>query len=310
MNNMRANRLSVEARARRAAAGITTLVRTMDTLRSKRGCPWDREQTHASLRPHLIEESYEAVEAIDRRDFSALAGELGDVLFQCVFHAQIAAEDGRFDLADSIDAITTKLIRRHPHVFTADGRPLPAGRGRGTNIRTSQAVKEQWEQIKAREQGNAGQKRRILSGVPASLPSLLRAYEIGRRVAAVGFDWQRPSDVVDKIDEEVRELRAALGESPARAAEDLGDLLFAIANLARKIGLEPESALREANAKFTRRFDAVEEDFERRGRSVHGATLDEMEDVWQRNKVSRASSSHPTSGRAASGRARRGRRSR
>jgi MazG family protein len=292
-------RLTVDVRAKRAGARLAKLVRTINTLRSKQGCPWDREQTHASLRPHLIEESYEAVEAIDRGDDEALASEMGDVLFQCVFHAQIAAEDGRFDLADSIEAITAKLIRRHPHVFTPAGRPLSAGRRRGNTIRTSQAVKEQWEQIKAREQGNAGQKRRILAGVPASLPSLLRAYEIGRRVAAVGFEWQHPSDVVNKIEEEVRELREALDESPARAAEELGDLLFAVANLARKIGLEPESALREANAKFTRRFEAVEEHFEQRGRSVHDATLEEMEGVWQKNKL-RQKALRPRSGQARS----------
>lgn len=281
----RKRRLTIDARARRASARLAKLVRTMDTLRSKQGCPWDREQTHASLRPHLIEETYEAIEAIDRGDFASLATELGDVLFQCVFHAQIAAETGRFDLADSIDAITAKLIRRHPHVFTPSGRTLPAGRRRGTGIRTSKAVKEQWEQIKAREQTAAGEKRRILAGVPAALPALLRAYEIGRRVGAVGFDWQRHADVIDKIDEEVRELRGALDESPARAAEELGDLLFAVANLARKIGIEPESALREANAKFTKRFGAVEEHFEARGRSVHDATLEEMEEAWTQIKL-------------------------
>jgi MazG family protein len=274
-----------EARARRAGTRLAKLVRTMDTLRSKQGCAWDREQTHASLRPHLIEETYEAVEAIDRGDLGSLAGELGDVLFQCVFHAQIAAEAGRFDLADSIDAITAKLIRRHPHVFTPGGRVLPARRRGTSGIRTPAAVKEQWEQIKAREQAAAGAKRRILAGVPTSLPALLGAYEIGRRVAAVGFEWERPADVVDKMDEEVREIRGALNESPARAAEELGDLLFAIVNLARKLGVEPESALREANAKFTKRFGAVEEDLEARGQNVHDATLEEMEAVWTQIKA-------------------------
>jgi len=275
---------SVAVRARRAQTGIARLVRIMDTLRSARGCPWDREQTHATLRPHLIEEAYEAVERIDRADFAGLASELGDVLFQCVFHAQIAAESGRFDLADSIEAIAAKLIRRHPHVFTASGRPLPPNSRRRAGIRTSKAVKTQWEHIKAREQSAAGEKKRTLSGVPASLPSLLRAYEIGRRVGAVGFDWPQAGSVMDKIEEETRELRDALSESPARAGEELGDLLFAVANLARKLGLEPESALREANAKFTRRFDAVEAHFESRGRSVHDATLEEMEAVWQEIK--------------------------
>lgn len=268
----------VAARARRAAAELSRLVRIMDTLRH--GCPWDRAQTHASLRPHFIEETYEAIDAIDRHAWDALAGELGDVLFQCVFHAQIAAEAGRFEMADSIAAISAKLIRRHPHVFSPDGRALSAARRRSSRIQTPAAVKEQWEQIKAREQKSASTRPRVLSGVPRSLPALLRAYEVGRRVAAVGFDWSKAADVVDKIDEEVRELREALGESPERAAEELGDLLFSLANLARKLGVEPESALRAANNKFTDRFDALEAEFERRGRSVHQADLAEMEDVW------------------------------
>jgi ATP diphosphatase len=251
----------------------------MDTLRH--GCPWDRAQTHASLRPHFIEETYEAIDAIDRRAWDALAGELGDVLFQCVFHAQIAAEAGRFEMADSIAAISAKLVRRHPHVFSPDGRALSAARRRHSRIRTPAAVKEQWEQIKAREQKTASTRPRVLAGVPRSLPALLRAYEVGRRVAAVGFDWSKATDVVDKIDEEVRELREALGESPQRAAEELGDLLFSLANLARKLGVEPESALRAANNKFTDRFDALESEFERRGGSVHQARLEEMEEVWR-----------------------------
>ena len=268
------------ARARRAATAFARLVRVMHTLRSPQGCPWDREQTHASLRPHLLEETYEAIETIDRGDLEALPAELGDVLFQCVFHAQIAAEEGRFDIADAVDAITGKLIRRHPHVFTASGRPLGSASRRKSRIRTATAVKEQWEQIKAGEQARAGVARRVLKGVPGSLPSLQRAHEIGRRVAAVGFDWARATDVLDKMDEEVRELRAAVIEGPARASEEMGDLLFSIANLARKLGIEPESALRMANDKFTRRFDALEAWFEARGRSVHGAALDEMEAAW------------------------------
>jgi MazG family protein len=270
----------VDARARRAAAAFARLVRVMETLRSPDGCPWDREQTHASLRPHLLEETYEAIEAIDRGDLDSLPAELGDVLFQCVFHAQIAAEDGRFDITDAVNAITQKLIRRHPHVFTPSGRPLARGARQKTTIRTATAVKEQWEVIKAREQARAGAATRVLKGVPGSLPALQRAHEIGRRVAAVGFDWARADDVVDKMDEEVRELRAALAESPRRAAEELGDFLFSLANLARKLGIEPESSLREANDKFTRRFDALEQWFERRNRSVHGATLEEMETAW------------------------------
>jgi MazG family protein len=269
-----------DARARRAASAFARLVRVMQILRSPDGCPWDREQTHASLRPHLLEETYEAIETIDRGDLDALPAELGDVLFQCVFHAQIAAEEGRFDITDAVSAITEKLVRRHPHVFTASGRPLTRATRRRSRIQTATAVKEQWEQIKAGEQARAGAARRVLKGVPASLPALQRAHEIGRRVSAVGFDWARAADVLDKMDEEVRELRDAVEEGPARAAEEMGDLLFSLANLARKLGIEPESALRAANDKFTRRFDALEAWFEARDRSVHGATLDEMETAW------------------------------
>jgi ATP diphosphatase len=273
--------LTIDRRARRAAAAIARLVRVMAVLRSPAGCPWDREQTHHTLRGHLIEETYEAIDALDRGDLDGLAGELGDVLFQCVFHAQIAAEAGRFELATSIAAITAKLIRRHPHVFRASGRPLTAAERRRAGIGTSGAVKEQWERIKAGEQAAAGTKKRVLSGVPKTMPALLRAHEIGRRVAAVGFDWNAPDQVVDKIDEEARELRAALTEGPDRAAEEMGDLLFSIANLARKLGIEPESALRAANEKFTHRFTAIEAALERQGRTVHDADTAELESLWQ-----------------------------
>jgi len=264
-------------------------VRIMDALRAPGGCPWDRRQTHASLRAFLLEETYEALDAIDREDWRALPGELGDVLLQCVFHAQIGAERRRFDAADAADAIVGKLIRRHPHVFTAAGRPLPRRDPRRRSATTPAAVKQQWARIKARERAagpttDTSPAGTVLAGVPRALPALLRAHEIGTRVAGVGFDWARTADVMDKIDEEARELRAALDESPARAAEELGDLLFSIANLARRLHVEPESALRAANDKFTRRFAALEADFDRRGRSVHDATHDEMEAAWQRLK--------------------------
>lgn len=264
---------------------MSRLVRIMATLRSKHGCPWDRKQTHESLRPFLLEETYEALDALDRGDLKALPGELGDVLFQCVFHAQIAAEAGEFEMADALSAITAKLIRRHPHVFTASGRPIARGKSaRARHPRTPAAVLTQWEQLKAAEQKDAGVEKRLLSGVPSSLPALLRAYEIGNRVAAVGFDWPDTTGVVDKIEEEVRELREAVAQSPARAAEELGDLLFSIANLARKLNVEPEAALRGASEKFSKRFSAVEADLERRGSSVHAATTEEMEAAWQRVK--------------------------
>jgi ATP diphosphatase len=271
-------RRRVDARARRAAAAFARLVRVMDTLRSAHGCP---------------EETYEAVETIDRGDLDALPAELGDVLFQCVFHAQIAAEAGRFEIATAVDAITEKLIRRHPHVFTSSGRPLSASARRRHAVRTSTAVKEQWERIKSREQAAAGTTKRILKGVPTSLPALQRAHEIGRRVAAVGFDWARATDVVDKMDEEVRELRMALTESPVRASEELGDLLFSLANLSRKLGIEPESSLRQANDKFTRRFDALEAWFETQNRTIHQATLEEMEAGWAEVKKLKAKGRRP-----------------
>jgi len=251
----------------------------MATLRGPDGCPWDREQTPRSLRPFLLEETYEALDAIDRGDEGELSGELGDVLFQCVFQAQIAAESGRFDIADSLDAITRKLIRRHPHVFTPSGRALGRAK-RPASLGSAPAVLEQWERLKAKEQASSGAPIRLLSGVPRTLPSLARAHEIGARVAAIGFDWARSTDVVDKIEEEVRELRAALGEHPARATEELGDLLFSLANLARKLGLEPESALREANDKFTRRFAALEDWMTAHSGTIHEATLEDLERAW------------------------------
>ena len=305
----RTNPADTATRAGRAGRAFAKLVRIMATLRSAAGCPWDRQQSHASLRPFLLEETYEALEAIDRNDLAALRGELGDVLFQCVFHAQIAAETGHFGISDAIEAIAEKLIRRHPHVFTAAGRPLSRPTRRQRRVRTATGVVEQWERIKAREQTAAGEQPRILAGVPRSLPALLRAQEIGARVAAVGFDWPRAADVLDKVDEEVRELREAVHESPARAAEEFGDLLFAIANLARKLGVDPESALRQANDKFAGRFEQVEATLEAAGRSVHDASLEEMERAWQTVKTAAARQSS-SAGRRPSPRARRARRSR
>lgn len=266
-----------KAPALKSSAGreFQKLVDIMRRLRGPRGCPWDREQTLASLRGFVLEETYEVLDAIDRADHAALQGEIGDLLFEGVFLAQIASDDGHFAVTDSLRAITTKLIRRHPHVF-----------GAGAIIRTPGQVVEQWEQIKAREQSDAGERRSLLRGVPRALPSLLRAHEIGSRVAAVGFDWAAASDVVAKIEEEVAEVRRAVdSEGAARTEEEVGDLLFSIANLARKLGIEPESALRKANEKFSARFEALEHNFEARGQSVHDATLEEMEAEWQRVKV-------------------------
>jgi MazG family protein len=256
-----------------AGAEFQKLVDIMARLRGPNGCPWDREQTVETLRPFVLEETYEVLDAIDRGDHDGLRGEIGDHLFEGVFLAQIETDEGRFTVADSLHHVTEKLVRRHPHVF-----------GDTAGIDTPGRVVEQWEQIKAREGKGAERRQTLLSGVPRAMPALARANEIGTRVAAVGFDWAKTEDVVAKIEEEVAELREATRETRERAEEEMGDLLFSIANLARKMGIDPESALRKANEKFTARFTALEQTFESRGQSLQDATLEEMESVWQEIK--------------------------
>ena len=261
-----------------AGARFERLVEIMRTLRSPGGCAWDREQTVASLRPFVLEEAYEVVEAMDRNDRASLCEELGDLLLEAVFVAQICAEDGDFTIADAADAVTAKLIRRHPHVF---------GEGAGAGDLSPVEVKRQWERIKREERADAPADRAtLLDGIPEALPSLLRASRIGARAANVGFDWDEAEQVIDKADEEIAELRDAIAAgSPAPIEEEIGDLLFTIANAARKLRVDPESALRTANAKFTRRFRAVEQRLEDRGRTVHDASPDELEREWQAVKT-------------------------
>jgi MazG family protein len=262
-----------------AGALFEELVQIMGRLRAPDGCPWDREQTIRTLRPFVLEETYELLDALDREDYDAIRQELGDFLLEAVFIAQICEEEGRFSIADSIRAISEKLIRRHPHVFDADGSaPL-----------TPRQVKEKWEDIKAKEREHEGAREKtLLSGVPQSLPSLLRAYELSTRAATVGFDWVKPGDVVDKIEEEVKELREAVADHGRRsheAEEELGDLFFALANLARKMGVEPEAALRVANEKFQRRFEAMERHVNADGHRLKDLTLDQLEQEWQKAKA-------------------------
>lgn len=246
------------------------LVDIMVRLRAADGCPWDREQTIESLRSFVLEETYEVLDAIDRADHEDLRGEIGDFLFEGVFLAQIETDEQRFTVTDSLRHIVEKLVRRHPHVF-----------GTTEGVTTPGQVLEQWEEIKAKEQQSSGQRKSLLKGVPKALPSLLRAHEIGTRVAAVGFDWAHTDDVLGKIEEEVAELREAVAnEGRERAEEEMGDLLFSIAQLARQLDIEPESALRKANEKFTKRFDALEHTFQARGQSLQDATLEQMEAVW------------------------------
>lgn len=261
------------------------LVEIMRTLRAPDGCPWDRKQTHASLRPFVLEETYEVLEAIESGTPDDLKEELGDFLFEAVFLAQISEEAGHFSIGDALQGIADKLVRRHPHVFDRESLDPSL---------TSEQVVEKWEALKARERALAGKAvappkpKTTMSGVPKTLPALLRAYEISARAAAVGFDWAGPADVLDKIEEEVAEVRqevesGAMGDL-SRAEEEMGDLLFAMANLSRKLGIEPESALRNAADKFTARFDRLEASFGAQGRTLSRSTLDEMEAEWQRLK--------------------------
>ena len=267
-----------------AGARLDRLLDIMRRLRAPDGCPWDREQTLASLRPFVLEETYEVLEAIEHGTPADLREELGDFIFEAVFLSQISEEKGDFSMGDAIDTICDKLVRRHPHVFAreADAPALTSGQ-----------VIEKWETLKAREraaEGRAAKVKTTLSGVPKTLPALLRAYEISARAAAVGFDWVGAADVLDKIDEEVRELRAevtagATGDL-SRAEEEMGDLLFAIANLSRKLGVEPEAALRRATEKFTKRFEKMEGEAKAGGRTLEGMTLDAWEELWVEAKNS------------------------
>jgi MazG family protein len=269
-----------------AAAAFARLVELVRVLRAPGGCPWDREQTLQSLRPFVLEEAYEVLEALDHDDRRALREELGDFIFEGVLLAQLCTESGDFTVADSLNAISDKLVRRHPHVFPPGD--VGAGEDRPPLPTTPEEVIERWEDLKAREKSSKGDQRTALGGVPKVLPSLLRTHEIGIRASAVGFDWARAADVVAKIEEEVAELREWVGHGAAgngqRAEEEMGDLLFAIANLSRKLGIEPESALRKANDKFTRRFSAMEARLREGGRSLSECSLQEMEDEWGRVK--------------------------
>lgn len=272
----------------RAAAEFTRLVEIMATLRAPDGCPWDREQTIDTLKPFVLEETYEVLEAIDHHDHDALCEELGDFVFEAVFLAQLEAEANHFTIADSLKSIADKLVRRHPHVFKREEGEAA--------LENAGQVRVKWEEIKAQEKarlrqgsGEAGVKpKTLLSGLAPALPALLRAYHIGVRAASVGFDWSKTSDVVDKIQEEVDELREVI-EAPARdqtrAEEEMGDLLFSIAQLARQLGIEPETALRKANDKFTGRFTAMEKSIAETARSMSDMTLAELEEHWQRTKT-------------------------
>jgi nucleoside triphosphate diphosphatase len=302
------------APGRTPADAFAALVELMRILRSPEGCPWDREQTIDTLKPFVLEEAHEVVDAIERGDLESLKGEIGDLVFEGVFLAQLCSElppdqgaAAGFTITDALNDVRAKLVRRHPHVFAADPST--------STVTTAGAVKKQWDEIKADERaarGNPGEG--LFDRIPRSLPSLLRAHEIGVRAASVGFDWPQAADVLDKVAEELGELRAAVerrdrggdraeetgttaeaGHDRTRPTsgtvdEELGDLLFAIANLARKLGIDPEVSLRDANRKFLARFDAMRERLASLGIPLGQAGLDEMEAAWQEVKGSPGSS--------------------
>ena len=247
---------------------IAVLLEVMRRLRAE--CPWDKVQTFATIAPYTIEEAYEVASAIQDGDFQALPGELGDLLFQVVFHARMAEEEGRFDFGDVVEAVTAKMIRRHPHVFGSEQAKADAA-----------GQKDFWEALKQSERAAAGHPS-ILDDVASALPALMRAEKLQRRASSVGFDWNNADLVIDKIAEEAREVAQAT--SQAEREEEVGDLLFVVANLARHLKVDPEAALRAANAKFTRRFHHIEAGLMARGIKPGTASLEEMEALWQEAK--------------------------
>jgi MazG family protein len=255
-----------------AGDAFARLVEIMARLRAPGGCPWDREQSFDTIKPYLLEETYEVMDAIDARDWTGLAEELGDLLLQPVFFAQMAAEAGHFDIADSLDAINSKLVRRHPHVF-ADG-----------DARTAGEVKRRWDEIKSQEKEKP-ERSGVLDGVSRSQPALAEAQQIAGRAADSGFDWPDVSQVIEKLHEELAELEGARhAAEPAAIEGEIGDLLFVVVNIARFLKVDPEQALRKTNAKFRRRFRHVEEHLAAQGKSPREATIDEMEALWQAAK--------------------------
>lgn len=266
-----------------AADELTRLLGIMQTLRDPDlGCPWDQAQDFDSIAPYTIEEAYEVADAIARRDWSALPDELGDLLLQIVYYARMAEEAGRFDFADIARSISDKMVRRHPHVF---GEPDASGPG----------LRAAWEDGKAAER-RARREHGALAGVPVDLPSLTRSLKLSSRAARVGFDWPDPETVLVKLDEEVAELRAELHDAdPARLQDELGDVLFTVSNLARKLGLDPELCLRHANDKFQRRFTAMEQAVEADGRSLRETTLPDMEAGWREVKRLERDAQDPSS---------------
>lgn len=274
---------------------MNDLLTLMKVLRdAEQGCPWDLQQDWDSIVPHTLEEAYEVADAIERRAFNELPGELGDLLFQVVYYAQFGAEERRFDFADIVDTLTAKMLRRHPHVFP-DGT-LASRRPPGVSAEEvqTQQVNSRWESLKAEERAErAADTPSVLDDVPRTLPALSRAAKLSKRAARVGFDWPDSEGVIAKIREELAEVEEALAAGDQQhAQEEVGDLLFAVTNLARTLNADPEQCLRATNAKFERRFRYVEGELNAAQRPLAEASLDEMEAHWQAAKAEEKQSTH------------------
>jgi len=269
-----------------ASRDISRLIEIMAALRNpETGCPWDIVQTFETIKPYTIEEAYEVSDAIERRDMDDLCEELGDLLLQVVFHARMAEEAGEFSFGDVVDAITRKMIRRHPHVFAVSGADTP------------DTVKVQWEEIKAEEKRERAERRArrgisedfktgFLGSVQRTFPALTEALKLQERAAKVGFDWSAPEPILDKIEEEIDELRVALASGDkTKVSDELGDLIFAVVNIGRHVKADPEQALRGTNTKFRRRFNHIETTLAAEGETLNGASLERMEDIWQAAKA-------------------------
>jgi len=258
---------------KQSAEKFMQLLEIMGRLRSPRGCPWDKEQSHRSLIPYLIEETYEVVDTLEKNDANHLKEELGDLLFQIVFHAQIASEENRFEMKEVLEGIIDKLTRRHPHVF-ADAKANDA-----------QTVARHWEEIKASEKKHRDPGASLLSEVPASLPALLKAYQLGKKASKVGFDWPDLSGVFEKIREEIQELEESIQKKDLEETlKEMGDVFFSLANLSRHLKINPEEALRQTNEKFIRRFRFIEEKILAQKKSFEDFNLSELDAMWEEAK--------------------------
>jgi len=270
------------------AYAVDDLLYLMERLRDpETGCPWDLEQDFHSIVPHTLEEAYEVADVIERQDFAKLPAELGDLLFQVVYYSQMADEESRFNFADVVDTCVRKLVRRHPHVFP-DGE-LRSQRTAGAV--ESQAIEQQWQQIKAQERAEQQGKppASVLDGIALNMPSLTRAVKLQKSAAKVGFDWKALAPVLDKIQEEIAELQEAIGEQDRNAIEhELGDVLFSVCNLARFVDVEPEQALRLTNQRFYQRFNYIEQRLAEQGRDITDCDLATLESLWDAAKKSLA----------------------